>query len=151
MGGLPMRSLSRENRVICAIWSQELQTRYLASVDMNRLWVALVAALLIAACETSTSPVDEFCREAGTLLSSEDFDPDPEDAVIEQMDELAQLVELLPEGEQEPVLELIDDLRGQVQAFEDGQAPDGWRSEAVVEHVGTLCDRDDLVWHMVIP
>jgi hypothetical protein len=54
--------------------------------------------------------------------------PDPEAAVNEQMNELSQLAELLPEDHHEPVLELIGDLRGQLQAFEDGQAADGWRS-----------------------
>jgi hypothetical protein len=118
---------------------------------MNRQWVTLIATFLVAACQASTSPVDEFCSEAGPLLSREDFGPDPEAAVSEQMNELGQLVELLPDDEQEAVLELIDDLREQIRAFEDGQATDGWRSETVVEHVGSLCDRDDLVWHMVIP
>jgi hypothetical protein len=118
---------------------------------MSRLRVTLVATLLVVACQTSTTPVDEFCREAGPLLSREDFGPDPEVDVNEQMNQLSQLVELLPEDEQEPVLELIGDLREQLRAFEDGEAPDGWRSEAVVEHVGLLCDRDDLVWHSVIP
>ena len=118
---------------------------------MNRLWVTLVATCLVASCQTSTTPVDEFCREAGPLLSREDFGPDPEVAVNEQMNELSQLVELLPEDEQEPVLELMGDLQEQIRAFENGQAPDGWRSEAVVEHVGSLCDRDDLTWYMVVP
>jgi hypothetical protein len=118
---------------------------------MNRLWVTLLATLMVAACQASTSPVDEFCREAGPLLSREDFGPDPEDAVNEQMNDLSHLVVLLPEEEQEPVLELIEDVQEQIRAFEEGQAPDGWRSEVVVEHVGSLCDRDDLVWHMVIP
>jgi hypothetical protein len=118
---------------------------------MKRLWVALVATSLIAACQAPTSPVDEFCSEAGALLSREDFGPDPETAVNEQMNELSQLVELLPEDEQLAVLELIEDVQQQIRAFEDGQAPDGWRSEDVVAHVGSLCDRDDLVWHMVIP
>lgn len=120
-------------------------------MDMKRLWVALVTTLLVAACQTSTSPVDEFCSEAGSLLSREDFGPDPEAAVNEQMNELSRLVELLPEDDQQPVLELIEDVQEQIRAFEDGQAPDGWRSKAVVEHVGSLCDRDDLDWHMVIP
>ncbi len=118
---------------------------------MVRLWIALFATLLVAACQTSTSPVDEFCSEAGSLLSREDFGPDSETAVSEQMNELSQLVELLPEDERQPVLELIDDVQEQIRAFEDGQAPNGWRSEGVVAHVGSLCDRDDLVWHMVIP
>jgi len=83
-------------------------------------------------------------------LSREDFGPDPEAAVNEQMNELSHLVELLPEDQQEPVLELIDDLQEQVRAFEDGQAPT-MRTEAVVEHVGSLCDRDDLVWQIEIP
>jgi hypothetical protein len=119
-------------------------------MDMKGLLVTLVAALLVGACQTTTTPVDEFCREAGPLLSREDFGPDPEAAVNEQMSELSQLVELLPDDQQEPVLELIGDLRQQIQAFEDGQAADGWRSQTVVEHVGSLCDRDDLVWHGVI-
>jgi hypothetical protein len=116
-----------------------------------KLWAALVATLLVAGCQTSTSPLDEFCSEAGPLLSQEDFGPDPESAVSEQMSELSQLVERLPEDEQQTVLELIEDVQEQIRAFEDGQAPDGWRSEAVVEHVGSLCDRNDLVWHSVIP
>jgi len=118
---------------------------------MNRLLVTLATTLLVAGCQTSTTPVDEFCSEAGPLLSREDFGPDPEAAVNEQMNELSQLTELLPEDEQQPVLELIEDVQEQIRAFENGQAPDGWRSEAVVEHVGSLCDQDDLVWHMVIP
>jgi len=120
-------------------------------MKMNRLLVTLVATLLVVACQPTTTPVDEFCREAAPLLSREDFGPDPEGAVNEQMNELTQLVGLLPEDQQEPVLDLIGDLREQIRAFEDGQVADGWRSQAVVEHVGSLCDRDDLVWHMVIP
>jgi hypothetical protein len=120
-------------------------------MKMNRLRVTLVATLMVAACQTSTTPVDEFCSEAGPLLSREDFGQDPEAAVNEQMNELSQLVGLLPEVQREPVLELIEDLREQVRAFEHGQAPDGWRSEAVVEHVGSLCERDDLVWYSKIP
>jgi hypothetical protein len=120
-------------------------------MDMNRLWVALASTLLVAACQTSSTPVDEFCSEAGRLLSREDYGPNPETAVNEQMNELSQLVGLLPEDEEQPVLELIEDVQEQIRAFEDGQAPNGWRSEAVVEFVGSLCDRDDLVWHMVIP
>lgn len=118
---------------------------------MKRLWVALVATSLIVACQASTSPVYKFCREAGPLLSREDFGPEPETAVKAQMNELAQLVELLPEDEQQPVFELIEGVQQQIRAFEDGRAPDGWRSEDVVAHVGSLCDRNDLVWHMVIP
>lgn len=118
---------------------------------MNRLWVTLAATLLFAACQTSTSPVDEFCHEAAPLLSREDFGSNPEAAVNDQMDELSQLVELLPDDEQETVLALIRDVQDQIRAFEEGQAPNGWRSEPVVEHVGMLCDRDDLSWYMVVP
>lgn len=67
------------------------------------------------------------------------------------MHELSQLVEVLPEDQQETMLELIGDLREQIRAFEEGRSTDGWRSEAVVEHVGSVCDRDDLAWYMVIP
>jgi hypothetical protein len=118
---------------------------------MDRLRVTLVATLLVAACQTSTSPVDEFCNEAGPVLSREDFGPDPETTVREQMDELTQLVELLPDDQQGPVLAVIDDLLEQVRTFEDGQTSDGWRTEAVAKHVGSLCGRDDLVWYVKIP
>ena len=117
----------------------------------RRANVTLIATLLVVACQTTTTPVDEFCREAAPLLSRDDFGPDPEAAVNEQMNQLTQLVELLPEEQQEPVLELIGDLREQIRALEEGRSADGWRSQAVVEHVGSVCDRDDLAWHIVIP
>ncbi len=130
---------------------QELQRGLERLVDMNRLWVTFATCCLVVACQTSTTPVDDFCREAGPLLSREDFGPDPEVVVNEQMNELTELVALLPEDEQDAVLDLIEDLQEQVRAFVNGQAPDGWRSEAVVEHVGLLCDRADLTWYMVVP
>jgi hypothetical protein len=84
-------------------------------------------------------------------LSREDFGPEPEVTAKEQMVDLTQLAQLLPEEEQGAMMELIGDLQETLRAFENGQAVDGWSSTAVVEHVGSLCDRDDLSWYMVVP
>ncbi len=122
------------------------------------LAVALVLALVFAFRGTAyhgvptTTPEQAFCDQAVPLLSQEhDMAREPETAARNQMDELARVAEILPEDQEEPLLVLIDGLTTQLRLFEQGRAEDGWDSFDVVEYVGSLCDRDDLTWWMVVP
>jgi hypothetical protein len=112
-------------------------------VAMKRL-VALVSIVLLA-CGSEMTPEQVFCDRAVPLLS-ENSDLGPlEAAVGGQMEELARVAEILPEGKEDPLIVLIDDLTEQLRVWEQGGSADGWSSQDVVMYVGSLCARDDLI------
>ncbi len=106
---------------------------------------ALILSLVLLACGSETSPEQAFCDQAVSILQREEIGDDPR-AMREQMEELAIAVEALPEDRQPRLSEMIGDLIEQLQSAERGElAISGWSSTNVVDHVGELCDRDDLI------
>ena len=120
---------------------------------MNRTltFVGVVATVMLVACQSGVTPDEAFCDQAVPVLVQQDMGPVPEDAVLTQMEELAQAAEVLPENQGEPLMVLIDDLRRTIRVFQQGQSDEGWASFKVVEYVGELCGRDDLTSWMVTP
>jgi hypothetical protein len=114
-----------------------------------RRFVALLAVVLVA-CGSEATPEEVFCDRAVPILSREDMGPAAEGAVRDQMEELAEAAQVLPDDQQESVVTLIDETTEQVRLFEEGQSPDGWSSRDVVEHVGSLCDAQLTFW-LVMP
>lgn len=114
---------------------------------MRRL--AGVLTILSVACGAATAE-KQFCDGAVPLLQ-ESMGSEPEETMHAQMEELARIAAVLPEGEKARLRTVLDDLEQRVQSFEEGPSADGWDNARLIEYVGGLCEGNDLTFYMVTP
>ncbi len=116
-------------------------------LSVRRLMISLV--LVGVACAPTPS-VWAFCEEAVPVLSREDLGGDPA-AMRQQMDDLSEAADLLPDDQSIDLQAQLDALNAELALALQGQAENGWSSVEVVETVGSLCGDDDLIGYIVQP
>ncbi|MGH8943099.1 MAG: hypothetical protein ACRDWF_09815 [Acidimicrobiia bacterium] len=113
--------------------------------------IVVILGIVLVACGSEAESDQAFCDQAVPLLQ-EEIGPEEPAALRNQMEQLAEAAESLPDDQKEELLVLIDDLVVQLRLAERGQlGPDGYSSMDVVGFVSPLCGREDLIGWMVMP
>ena len=105
------------------------------------LGIALAFAVL-GACSAPPASHEAFCSVAIPMFDQEPEVPIP--LLLRHMATLAAAAETLPEGSSGRLLNEIATLTADLEAWERGEAENGYSSVPVVNAVGDLCEADNL-------
>ena len=104
--------------------------------------LVLLAAIGLVACGSpadTKATGDSFCAAADQLFNNGSFASDGRDAV----DALRALdLAALSNTERESMASAIDAVEGDITAFQNNAAPDGWSTGPAAEEAARICHRD---------